>query len=102
MQGARLGLLSSPAMRPDLNGCVERAQATWRYEIYAIYDLPDRIEKLQAFVDAFAHKFNRHTPRLPDAPQRISKLSAAGSRHPRLRRICAEPGQPLERTPRIS
>jgi putative transposase len=66
---------SSPAMRPDLNGCVGRAQATWRYEIYAIYDLPDRIEKLQAFVDAFAHKFNRHTPRLLDAPRGVSPSS---------------------------
>jgi len=51
-----------PPKRPDLNGCVERAQSTWRYEFYATYDLPHRIDKLQDFVDAFAHRFNHHRP----------------------------------------
>jgi putative transposase len=51
-----------PPKRPDLNGCVERAQSTWRYEFYATYDLPHRIDKLQAFVDAFAHRFNHRRP----------------------------------------
>ena len=55
-----LELCVLPPKRPDLNGCVERAQSTWRYEFYATYDLPHRIDKLQAFVDAFAHKFNTH------------------------------------------
>lgn len=51
-----------PPKRPDLNGCVERAQSTWRYEFYATHDLPVRIDKLQAFVGAFAHRFNHHRP----------------------------------------
>jgi hypothetical protein len=44
-----------PPKRPALNGCVERAQSSWRYEFYACYDLPARIDKLQPLVDAFAH-----------------------------------------------
>ena len=51
-----------PPKRPDLNGCVERAQSTWRYEFYACHDLPHQIEKLQTFVDAFAHRFNTYRP----------------------------------------
>jgi putative transposase len=42
-----------PPKRPALNGCVERAQSSWRYEFYACYDLPARIDKLQPLVDAF-------------------------------------------------
>lgn len=57
-----LELCVLPPKRPDLNGCVERAQSTWRYEFYATYDLPHRIDKLQAFVDAFAYRFNHHRP----------------------------------------
>ena len=29
-----LELFVLPPKRPDLNGCVERAQSTWRYEVY--------------------------------------------------------------------
>jgi putative transposase len=48
-------------------------------EFYATYELPQRICKLQAFADAFAHRFNYHRPH--DAlggktPQSISRLSA--------------------------
>jgi transposase InsO family protein len=57
-----LELFVLPPKRPDLNGCVERAQSTWRYEFYGCYDLPHRLDKLQPFVDAFAHRFNHHRP----------------------------------------
>lgn len=57
-----LELCVLPPKRPDLNGCVERAQSTWRYEFYATYDLPHRLDRLQDFVDAFAHRFNHHRP----------------------------------------
>ena len=57
-----LELFVLPPKHPDLNSCVERAQSTWRYEFYATYDLPHRIDKLQALVDAFAHRFNHHRP----------------------------------------
>ena len=58
----KLELFVLPPKRPDLNGCVERAQSTWRYEFYACYDLPHRLNKLQAHVDAFAQKFNHQRP----------------------------------------
>ena len=61
-QARGLELFVLPPKRPDLNGGVERAQSTWRYEFYATYNLPHRIDKLQAFVDAFAHRFNHHRP----------------------------------------
>jgi putative transposase len=61
-QARGLELFVLPPKRPDLNGGVERAQSTWRYEFYATYDLPHRIDKLQTFVDAFAHRFNHHRP----------------------------------------
>ncbi|MCI0600909.1 MAG: integrase core domain-containing protein [Beijerinckiaceae bacterium] len=51
-----------PPKRKDLNGCVARAQSPWRYEVHAPYELPHRINKLQAFVNAFAHRFNHHRP----------------------------------------
>ena len=57
-----LELCVLPPKRPDLNGCVERAQSSWRYEFYACFDLPHRLDKLQAFVDAFAHRFNHYRP----------------------------------------
>ena len=51
-----------PPKRPQLNGAVERAQGAWRYEFYGCFDLPHRIDKLQAYVDAFAHRYNHHRP----------------------------------------
>ena len=57
-----LELVVLPPKRPDLNGCVERAQSSWRYEFYASYELPARIDKLQPLVDAFAHQYNHHRP----------------------------------------
>lgn len=51
-----------PPKRPQLNGAVERNQGAWRYEFYASFDLPRRIDKLQPLVDAFAYRFNHHRP----------------------------------------
>ena len=56
----RLELVVLPPKRPDLNGCVERAQSSWRYEFYASYELPHQIDKLQPLVDAFAHRHRPH------------------------------------------
>lgn len=58
----RLNLYVLPPKRPQLNGAVERCNGSWRYEFYAAYDLPHRLDKLQPFVDAFAHRFNHHRP----------------------------------------
>ena len=57
-----LELVVLPPKRPDLNGCVERAQSSWRYEFYASYELPRQIDKLQPLVDAFAHRYNHPRP----------------------------------------
>jgi len=61
-QARRLDLFVLPPKRPQLNGAVERAQGSWRYEFYASYDLPPQIHKLQPLVDAFAHRFNHYRP----------------------------------------
>lgn len=58
--GLRLYVL--PPKRPQLNGAVERAQGSWRYEFYACFDLPHHIDRLQRHVDAFAHRYNHHRP----------------------------------------
>ncbi len=58
-RGADYGL---PPKSPKLNGAVERNQGARRYEFYACFDLPYRIDKLQTFVAAFAHRFNIHRP----------------------------------------
>lgn len=57
-----LKLYVLPPKSPKLNGAVERNQGAWRYEFYASFDLPHRIDKLQPIVDAFAHRFNHHRP----------------------------------------
>ena len=57
-----LTLFVLPPKRPQLNGAVERAQATWRYEFYACHQLPSRLTELQVAVDRFAHHFNHVRP----------------------------------------
>ncbi len=57
-----LALFVLPPKRPDLNGAVERAQGSWRYEFYACHDLPHQLDRLNARIDAFAHLYNHHRP----------------------------------------
>jgi transposase InsO family protein len=57
-----LTLYVLPPKRPQLNGAVERCNGSWRYEFYAVYDLPHRLDQLQPLVDAFAHRFNHYRP----------------------------------------
>jgi transposase InsO family protein len=47
---------------PTSTAASKRAQSSCRYEFYASYDLPGRIDKLQPLVDAFAHQYNHHRP----------------------------------------
>jgi transposase InsO family protein len=61
-QDKDLRLYVLPPKRPQLNGAVERCNGAWRYEFYAVYDLPPRLDQLQPLVDAFAHRFNHHRP----------------------------------------
>jgi putative transposase len=57
-----LALFVLPPKRPDLNGAVERAQGSWRYEFYACHDLPHRLDRLNERIDAFAHLYNTYRP----------------------------------------
>jgi len=61
-QTKKLHLYVLPPKRPQINGAVERCNGAWRYEFYAAYDLPHRLDRLQPFVDAFAHRYNHHRP----------------------------------------
>lgn len=58
----QLTLFVLPPKSPKLNGSVERAQSTWRYEFYACHELPTGLASLQAEVDRFAHHFNHVRP----------------------------------------
>ena len=57
-----LCLFVLPPKRPQLNGHVERAQGSWRYEFYGVEDLPSRLKPLQLRIDAFAYRFNHTRP----------------------------------------
>jgi transposase InsO family protein len=57
-----LELVCLPPRRPDLNGGAGRSQATWRYEFYATYELPHRLDALQRRVDAFAPRYHTYRP----------------------------------------
>jgi len=61
-QAKGLTLFVLPPKRPDLNGAVERAQGSWRYEFYACHDLPHRLDRLNEHIDAFAHLYNNYRP----------------------------------------
>lgn len=61
-QNKGLNLFVLPPRTPQLNGAVERNQGSWRYEFYESYDLPHRLQELQPYVDAFAHRFNHVRP----------------------------------------
>ena len=51
-----------PPKSPELNGHVERNNGTWRYEFHATWDLPDNLEDLNPWLDAFADEFNTFRP----------------------------------------
>jgi putative transposase len=55
-------LYELPPKRPQLNGAVERCNGAWRYEFYAVYDLPRTIEQLNPLIDGFQHIYNHFRP----------------------------------------
>lgn len=61
-EARNLALYVLPPKRPQLNGAVERCNGAWRYEFYAVHELPHRLDELQPFVDAFAYRFNHNRP----------------------------------------
>jgi len=89
--------VSAPPI-PRLNSliCVERAQATCRYEINATHGFVYRIDKLQNVVGAFAHDSiaTGRTTRLAEhIRQHMPKLSAKAARR---RLICVKPGASID------
>jgi putative transposase len=60
-----LVLYELPPKRPQLNGAVERCNGAWRYEFYAVYDLPRSVEALNPILDSFQHLYNHHRPHGP-------------------------------------
>ena len=61
-QAKQLDLFVLPPKSPKLNGGVERANGSWRYEFYAVYDLPDTIVELNPLIDSFQHLYNHFRP----------------------------------------
>lgn len=51
-----------PPRSPKLNGAVERCNGAWRYEFYAVHDLPLHVETIAEHVAAFQHLYNHHRP----------------------------------------
>jgi transposase InsO family protein len=51
-----------PPKSPEINGAVERCNSSWRYEFYAVYDLPTRLDELNPLIDAFQHRYNTWRP----------------------------------------
>ncbi|HXF54858.1 MAG TPA: integrase core domain-containing protein [Hyphomicrobiaceae bacterium] len=59
-RGIKLYVL--PPKSPEINGGVERCNSSWRYEFYAVYDLPARLDQLNPLIDAFQHRYNTWRP----------------------------------------
>lgn len=59
-RGIRLYVL--PPKSPQMNGAVERCNGAWRYEFYAVYDLPATVEQINPILDSFQHLYNHHRP----------------------------------------
>lgn len=57
-----LVLYELPPKRPQLNGAVERCNGAWRYEFYAVHDLPLSLQALNPLIDSFQHLYNHHRP----------------------------------------
>ena len=64
---------------PKLNGAVERANASWRYEFYAVYDLPDTLTELNPLIDSFQHLHNHFRPH--GALQRLTPAPYLATQH---------------------
>jgi len=58
----KIRLYVLPPKSPKLNGAVERCNGAWRYEFYAVYDLPPNVQAINPILDAFQHLYNHHRP----------------------------------------
>jgi transposase InsO family protein len=61
-QAKGLELFVLPPRSPKLNGAVERANGSWRYEFYAVHDLPDTLAELNPLIHDFQHLYNTFRP----------------------------------------
>ena len=61
-QAKGVELFVLPPKSPKLNGAVERANGSWRYEFYAVYDLPGTLAELNPLIDSFQHLYNHYRP----------------------------------------
>lgn len=61
----QIKLYVAPPKSPEINGAVERCNSSWRYEFYAVYDLPTRLEELNPLIDAFQHATTLGDPTAP-------------------------------------
>lgn len=55
-QGIKLYVL--PPRSPKMNGYVERANETYRYEFWNVYEIPDTIEETRKLLRKFEYKYN--------------------------------------------
>jgi hypothetical protein len=97
-KGAASNSSSRPPKRSDFNGCVERAQSTWRYEFYAVYDVAHTIEKVQACVDAFTAYFNTQRPHEALAGLTPAEYLKSRSFEDPESLMCTESGHVLDRS----
>ena len=52
-----------PPKSPERNGAaVERANGSWRYAFYAVYDLPETLAERNPLIDSFQHLYNHFRP----------------------------------------
>jgi len=58
----RIKLYVLPPRSPKMNGCVERANETYRYEFWNVYEIPDTIEETRKLLKKFEYKYNFERP----------------------------------------
>lgn len=55
-QGIKLYVL--PPLSQKMNGYVERANETYRYEFWNVYEIPDTIEETRKLLKQYERKYN--------------------------------------------
>ena len=96
-QSRAIKLFVLPPKSPEINGAVERCNGAWRYEFYAVYDLPTRVDQLNPSSTPSSTATTPTDPTAPLAEKRPPSTlrPAEPRRQPSL--ICPERGQGLPR-----